>query len=375
MGGAHPLVLRGAACALSPGNPAEPRWAAAERLPAQVVHHAALAADALGLLLACPHCSSCPFLPPCRPGQNEPPEEHAESSLYGGGDGSSLCGSGGDPSAAQPASLPPPSGQLSAQPPRQLTEQLSAARRAPDQRQLGYVVVTRPLRQGRMRLALEEVLNMTMDPTPADSESSQVSRGGGGGAAAGAPGGPAPGAPALDPYSPAALLGLGSDSDTADISSVGSRASSSSNLRCASTLMRTTASYGHLADVAAAAAGGSAPMRLLLAEDNAINMKVGGGTGGSPSWLLAPGLRVSGRSVRDLPTVQTLAWPGGMPMRHTAPISIAARLLPASPRPPPAPPPQPPTHTRTPPPQPPPHPTPHTHPLPSPTQSTHGAST
>lgn len=44
-------------------------------------------------------------------------------------------------------------GDLAAQPSRALTEEMIK----PHSRQLGYVAVTRPVRQGRLKLALEEV--------------------------------------------------------------------------------------------------------------------------------------------------------------------------------------------------------------------------
>lgn len=50
-----------------------------------------------------------------------------------------------------------------AQPPRALTNSLHQQHPPEEEgprRQLGYVVVTRPVRQGRLRLALEEVLSM-----------------------------------------------------------------------------------------------------------------------------------------------------------------------------------------------------------------------
>jgi hypothetical protein len=223
------------------------------------------------------------------PGQNEP-EDHAE--------GTQPC----DDGAALRIGLPPPpsaafseasvlsdmrdTGQA-AQPPRILAEQLAQAQ-APGQRQLGYAVVTRPVRQGRLRLALEEVLSMQLEPEStaaagkqpastageADNSSGELSTG----ATAGSPAAAAavlPGA-AGDAMSPAVLLGLdkrGEDPASGDdASSLGSRASSSSNLRCAgATLVRATTSTQHLEAVAAS----NAPLRLLLAEDNAINMKVG----------------------------------------------------------------------------------------------------
>ena len=71
--------------------------------------------------------------------------------------------------------------------------------RDPGQRQLGYVVVTRPLRQGRLRLALEEVLSMqlsssTAGGTNADGTAGGTAAVGGSGAHASSPakgGGPA----------------------------------------------------------------------------------------------------------------------------------------------------------------------------------------
>ena len=166
---------------------------------------------------------------------------------------------------------------LAAQPPRMLAERLAQAQ-VPGQRQLGYVVVTRPVRQGRLRLALEEVLSMQLD------SSSTISGDGGGqvapsAAPSGAPSGAAAASAGAGSVDPLGLLGLGAHSEgfgcgpgseDAASSSLGSRASSSSNLRCAgATLVRATTSSTHLADAAA-----GAPLRLLLAEDNAINMKV-----------------------------------------------------------------------------------------------------
>jgi hypothetical protein len=153
-----------------------------------------------------------------------------------------------------------------------LAEQLAQAQ-APGQRQLGYVVVTRPVRQGRLRLALEEVLSMQLDSSTSSSD-------GGGQAAPTAAPSCAAAASSGAGVDPLGLLGLGGHgevvcgpgSEDAASSSLGSRASSSSNLRCAgATLVRATTSSTHLADAAAA----GAPLRLLLAEDNAINMKVG----------------------------------------------------------------------------------------------------
>jgi hypothetical protein len=274
--------------------------------------------------------------------------------------------------------LPPPpknkpaemrGADYTAQPPRQLAEQLAQAQTRGG-RQLGYVVVTRPVRQGRLRLALEEVLSMQLEAEgygdsaaaaaavgsrslPPVAEREELALPGGGPLAppsrAGSAAAPLPGAPG-DALNPAVLLGLvGSDPSSCDDASrwaprtsssspavlffgcpgfrgpfgcmarplasacfdrlnqgtscpsahpsspppahtythathpphppshdhacsLGSRASSSSNLRCAgSALIRAAASYTHLEAVAAAAA---APLRLLLAEDNAINMKV-----------------------------------------------------------------------------------------------------
>lgn len=102
--------------------------------------------------------------------------------------------------------------------------------------------------------------------------------GGGAAGAAGAAtaspseGGVAAAAAATAALLPGALLGLGLGvaSEGSEASSLGSRASSSSNLRCAgSTLVRSKHSYSCMADAAAAA-----PLRMLLVEDNAINMKV-----------------------------------------------------------------------------------------------------
>ncbi|WIA23821.1 hypothetical protein OEZ85_013489 [Tetradesmus obliquus] len=50
----------------------------------------------------------------------------------------------------------------------------------PGSRQLGYVTVTRPLRQGRLKLALEEVLVMSLDPVAPDSPHGSSSSIGGG---------------------------------------------------------------------------------------------------------------------------------------------------------------------------------------------------
>lgn len=50
---------------------------------------------------------------------------------------------------------------LAAQPSKVLTEEMMK----PHSRQLGYVTVTRPLRQGRLKLALEEVFMMQLDST------------------------------------------------------------------------------------------------------------------------------------------------------------------------------------------------------------------
>lgn len=169
------------------------------------------------------------------------------------------------------------SGDVAAQPPRMLQERL-ALPQAPGQRQLGYVVVTRPVRQGRLRLALEEVLSMQMDAPDCTAQLTTPcgdTAGTGVGvcvpAGAGAAGTAAAGCGA-DALSPSALLGLGSDGGSEGASSLGSRTSSCSNLRCAgATLVRATPSSTCFADAAAA----GAPMRLLLAEDNMINMKVG----------------------------------------------------------------------------------------------------
>ncbi|KAG2446816.1 hypothetical protein HYH02_008376 [Chlamydomonas schloesseri] len=51
---------------------------------------------------------------------------------------------------------------VTARPPRAVTEEMSKTQN----RQLGYVTVTRPVRQGRLKLALEEVLMMVLDGGP-----------------------------------------------------------------------------------------------------------------------------------------------------------------------------------------------------------------
>lgn len=225
------------------------------------------------------------------PGQNEPEDQAAaswlDSASSAGGEGS-VAGGAAPPAhtAYSTASLPDlRGGGVAAQPPRMLQERLAAAH-ATGARQLGYVVVTRPLRQGRLRLALEEVLCMQLDPPPpaqalgAFGRAGSADAGAAGDAGTAAPGGTAAaaagaaaGAPPAD-VSPAALLGLAGSDGTSEgdgASSLGSRASSSSNLRCAgATLVRATPSSSCIADAAAV----GAPLRLLLAEDNAINMKV-----------------------------------------------------------------------------------------------------
>ena len=181
-------------------------------------------------------------------------------------------------------------GGVAAQAPRALQERLAVSQGDPGQRQLGYVVVTRPVRQGRLRLALEEVLSMQLDPAPTLPTATSPSSAEGaaalppgstasppavdaaGAAATASPSeGGAGAAPATSALLPGALLGLGLGvaSEGSEASSLGSRASSSSNLRCAgATLVRSKHSYSCMADAAAAA-----PLRMLLVEDNAINMK------------------------------------------------------------------------------------------------------
>ena len=183
---------------------------------------------------------------------------------------------------------------MAAHAPRALQERLALSQ-APGQRQLGYVVVTRPVRQGRLRLALEEVLSMQLDPPPqlpaasggaaAEAPAAALPPGGtaspptGGAAGAvgvAAPASPGEGGSAAAAASASALLGLGlglNSEGSECASSLGSRASSCSNLRCAgATVVRSTQSSSCMADAAAAP-----PLRLLLVEDNAINMKVGCG--------------------------------------------------------------------------------------------------
>lgn len=181
-------------------------------------------------------------------------------------------------------------GGVAAQAPRALQERMAVSQGDPGQRQLGYVVVTRPVRQGRLRLALEEVLSMQLDPAPTlptatspssaegaaalppGSTASPPAVGAAGAAATASPSeGGAGAAAATSALLPGALLGLGLGvaSEGSEASSLGSRASSSSNLRCAgATLVRSKHSYSCMADAAAAA-----PLRMLLVEDNAINMK------------------------------------------------------------------------------------------------------
>ncbi len=164
--------------------------------------------------------------------------------------------------------------------PRALQERLAVSQVEPGQRQLGYVVVTRPVRQGRLRLALEEVLSMQLDPPPQlpaaalppGGTASPPADGAAGAAGAAAPASPGEGGSTAAASASALLgLGLGLNSEGSECaSSLGSRASSCSNLRCAgATVVRSTQSSSCMADAAAAA-----PLRLLLVEDNAINMKV-----------------------------------------------------------------------------------------------------
>ncbi|WIA44333.1 hypothetical protein OEZ86_007123 [Tetradesmus obliquus] len=158
----------------------------------------------------------------------------------------------------------------------------------PGSRQLGYVTVTRPLRQGRLKLALEEVLVMSLDPVAPDSPHGSSSSIGGGSdgylavtAAAAA----------------AAAAGLGHQSDLhMDLQQQQQQQGAGEVLAIQQhqqqQLHVEQQPHEHpdsrLAAAAAvkqqgcgldAVAGGSktAALRVLLAEDNAINMKVATG--------------------------------------------------------------------------------------------------
>ncbi|GIL83399.1 hypothetical protein Vretifemale_12225, partial [Volvox reticuliferus] len=103
-------------------------------------------------------------LPPMRPYQQRYEDAPGVAS-----DGANVVG--GIVAAAPPPPLGPlrPPGpydftetmpaDVTARPPRAVTEEMSK----PQNRQLGYVTVTRPVRQGRLKLALEEVLMMQLD--------------------------------------------------------------------------------------------------------------------------------------------------------------------------------------------------------------------
>jgi len=131
---------------------------------------------------------------------------------------------------------------VAAQLPKEL---IDAARQPPGgRRALGYVVVTRPVRQGRLRLALEEVLAMEVDHEPA---------------------GPVAGAGAApNPYSDAGGVPVLSEDGSEDGRSLGS----SSSLRHAP--VKRVGSTGNIQD----SIKENSSRRLLLAEDNLINMKV-----------------------------------------------------------------------------------------------------
>ena len=217
------------------------------------------------------------------PGQNEPEPAspaadggHRAGHRAGPGDGGfggfgGGFGSFGD--AANPDMRP---GDAVARPPKALVESLEER----GGRQLGYVVITRPVRQGRLRLALEEVLTMQLDPLEAQQHSrhaAAVSVSAAATAAATAAGAASEAPPPSMPP-PASVPGppfcCASDQSASEGSvGMGSRVSSGGNLKCASltkSSSRVIMAVGGQAQGEAAHSGA----RLLLAEDNAINMKV-----------------------------------------------------------------------------------------------------
>ncbi|KAK9807567.1 hypothetical protein WJX72_002975 [[Myrmecia] bisecta] len=190
------------------------------------------------------------------PGQNEPDEEALPSTP----DSTTVISSA-------PSARGPP---VSAQPPKALAEEVQKS--MPGGRQLGYVIVTRPVRQGRLKLALEEVLvSQLEDSPPAWNEDQQLDE--------------------PDASDSAAGSGSLASSDVAETSGEEApHAADSPALRLASSdsigdAIKRVASGGQLkrAQVVKKSGSGSdlgdiegrrARLRIMLAEDNMINMKV-----------------------------------------------------------------------------------------------------
>lgn len=208
------------------------------------------------------------------PGQQNPEDQGSPTR---DGDGSPLSGSGSPtnhPSTGSlPEEMPPPAYATSAsplvtapQPPSEVVANgRDGGRDVPGRRQLGFVVVSRPVRQGRLRLGLEEVLDMDVEVEAAE------------------PGGPDPTA-AAECVSPdhgataAAAIAAGEHHAFDSRSELGSsdclRSVPSSGSLLQAPSFRRISSAGSLAEGGAIRDEGNAARKLLLAEDNAINMKV-----------------------------------------------------------------------------------------------------